>query len=466
MMKTDICVIGAGSAGLSVAAAAAQMGRKVVLIEKHLMGGDCLNFGCVPSKALIAAAHQAHAMRNSAAFGISPVEPVISGPGLNQHIHEIIAQIAPEDSQERFEGLGCHVIRAPAQFIDKTTLKAGSETIRARRFVIATGSRAFIPDIPGLASAPYLTNETIFSLTEIPEHLMVLGAGPIGVEIAQSYQRLGAKVTLIGRPKQILPKEDPELSAIIAEKLAAEGVTLKLGLEVKAVQPGLNLELSDGSMISGSHLLIAAGRRAVVENLGLEAAHIAYSEHGIVVDKAMRSSNRRIYAIGDVAGGPQFTHVANYHAGLFIRSALFCLPVRENRQILPRVTYCDPELAQIGLSEAEAQGLGLNFKVERWPFARNDRARAERQSAGLVKIIIGPRGKILGAGIAGPHAGDLLGPWILAISQGLKISALAGMVAPYPSLGEASRRAAMAHYAGLAQKPALRGFLQLLSWFG
>ncbi len=466
IIQADICVIGAGSGGLSVAAAAAQMGRQVVLIEKHKMGGDCLNYGCVPSKALIAAAHAAYAMRTSAAFGITPQEPQVSGPGLHKHIHEIIDKIAPDDSEERFTQLGCKVIRATARFVSPDMIEAGGQHIKARRFVIATGSSPAIPNLPGLDQVDFLTNESLFDLTEIPEHLLVLGAGPIGVEMAQAYARLGAKVSLIGRKPQILPREDAELAEIVAQSLKTDGVELYLNADAKAFGPGPEITLSDGRKISGSHILIATGRKACVDDLGLTAAGIAYDQTGIIVNAGLCTSNRRIFAIGDVIGGLQFTHVANYHAGLVIRRALFRLPAKENRQILPRVTFTDPELAQVGLTEAEARAKQVKFTIRSWPFAHNDRARAERQSQGMVKVLVGRGGRILGAGIAGPRAGDLIAPWVLAMSQGLKISALAGAVAAYPTLGEANRRAAMSHYAGLAQKPWLRKILRVLSWFG
>lgn len=468
-MKVDICVIGAGSGGLSVAAAAAQFGRKVVLIEKAAMGGDCLNHGCVPSKALIAAAHRAHVFENSAEFGISPVKPKISGKGLKAHIDGVIAAIAPDDSEERFTGLGCHVIRAAGRFIGPDTVEAGGEEIRARRFVIATGSRPFVPDIPGLAKIRHLTNETLFGLGEIPKHLLILGGGPIGLEMAQAFRRLGAQVTVIEQAPALLTRDDPELAAVVEARLVAEGVTILKSTRVIRALKGPVLEIAGEAgvrKIAGSHVLVAAGRRPNVTGLGLAEAGIGHTARGIAVDAGMRTTNRRVYAIGDVAGGLQFTHVANYHAGLVIRNALFRLPVRQKPEILPWVTYTDPELGQVGLTQAEAQSRNLPVTVTRWPLHRNDRARAMREDEGLIKVISAKNGRILGAGIAGPQAGELLAPWSLAVTQGMKLSQMASAVIAYPTLAEANRRAAMSHFAPLAAKPAIRRLIGFLSAFG
>ena len=468
-MKADICVIGAGSGGLSVAAAAAQFGRKVVLIEKGEMGGDCLNFGCVPSKALIAAAHRAHAFENSTSFGIAAAKPKISAVGLKAHIDGVIAAIAPDDSEERFTALGCHVIRAAGRFTGPQAVEAGGEEIRARRFVIATGSQAFVPDIPGLSKVAFLTNETLFQLAEIPQHLLILGGGPIGLEMAQAFRRLGAKVTLVQRGPHVLTRDDPELAAIVQARLEAEGVRLCKNTKVIRAFKGPVLEIAgkDGvEKIAGTHLLIATGRRPNLAGLGLAEAGIAHTAQAITVDAGMRTTNPRVYAIGDVTGGLQFTHVANYQAGLVIRNALFRLPVRQKTSLLPRVTFTDPELAQVGLTEAEAAAQGLEVHVTRWPLHRNDRARAMREDDGLIKVISDKKGRILGAGMTGPHAGEWLSFWSLAVTQGMKLSQVAATIIAYPTLAEASRRAAMSHFAPLASNPWVRRLIGFLSIFG
>ena len=460
----DIAVIGAGSGGLSVAAAAAQFGQKVVLFEKGEMGGDCLNYGCVPSKALLAAARQAQAMRSGAAMGIAPVEPQVDFAAVSAHVRRAIAAIAPHDSQERFEKLGVHVVRAAACFRDARSLEAAGEHFTARRMVIATGSRPAVPPIPGLSGVPYLTNETIFGIAALPSRLLVLGAGPIGLEMAQAHRRLGAAVTVV-EAQVPLAQDDPELTAVVLERLAAEGVEIIAGRKVTGVSQEagrISLSLEGGGTVTGSHLLVAAGRRPNVEDLGLEAAGIAFTARGITVDRGLRTTNRRAYAVGDVAGG-RFTHEAGYQAGIVIRNALFGLPARAGAP-MPHVTYTDPELAHAGMTEAEARARhGDRARLLRWPFSGNDRAQAEGRTDGLVKIIIGPRGRILGAGIVGPGAGDLIQPWILALNRGLRIGAMATPVLPYPTRGEAGRRAAVNYFQDFASNRLIRGVIRIVS---
>jgi len=451
VLHADLCIIGAGSGGLSVAAAGVQMGASVVLVEKHLMGGDCLNTGCVPSKALIAAAHAAAAVRGSGRFGVNGHEPAVDFAKVHAHVHGVIAAIAPHDSVERFEGLGVTVIQAPARFTGPEEMEAGGQRIRARRFVVATGSSAAIPPVPGLAEVPYLTNETVFGLTERPDHLLVLGGGPIGVELAQAFRRLGAAVTLVERGS-ILPKDEPEAVAVLRAALRREGVALIEGADVAAARRGANgveLELRGAdqpSVLRGTHLLVAAGRRPNIEGLGLDAAGIATTPLGITVDGRLRSTNRRVFAIGDVAGGPQFTHIAGYHAGIVIRNALFGLPAKVDYAALPWVTYADPELAHVGLTEAAAREAGDEVTTLSQPLSGNDRAQAERETEGLAKVVLGRRGRILGATIVAPRAGEMIGLWGLAIQKRLPIGAIAASLAPYPTLSEISKRAAGSFY--------------------
>jgi len=470
-LTPDICVIGAGSAGLSVAAGAAQLGAETVLIEAGKMGGDCLNYGCVPSKALLAAAHAAAAQRHADRFGVQAGEPAIDFRAVHDHIHGVIAAIAPHDSEERFSGLGVRVLRAQARFTGPREVIAVESRIRARRFVIATGSVPLVRPLPGLERAPYLTNETIFDLTERPRHLLVVGGGPIGVELAQAFRRLGAAVSVV-ELATLLPKDDPELTQIVRQRLLEEGVALHEHSRVTAVESTADgvavLTESDGNKtrIDGSHLLIAAGRRANIAGLELAAAGIAYTPTGITVDSHLRTSNRRVYAIGDAVGGLQFTHLAGYHAGIVIRHALFRLPARVNIGLVPWVTYCDPELAQIGLTETAARAAGHDVRVLRWPFAEDDRAQTERATAGLVKAVVTPRGRILGAAIVGRHAGELIQTWQLAMANGLKIGALATLVAPYPTLGEASKRAAGSFYTPQLFSKRTQRLVRFLRWFG
>ncbi len=468
-MIYDIAVIGAGSGGLSVAAAAAQFGRKVVLFEKGEMGGDCLNYGCVPSKSLIAAAKHAHDMRSSDKYGIASVEPRVNFKKVQAYVKSVIATIEPIDSVERFEKLGVNVVQAVAKFRDAKTLEADGNIYVAKRVVIATGSRASAPPIPGLADVAYLTNETIFENTILPKHLIIIGGGPIGMELGQAHRRLGADVTII-QSNTALSKDDPELTAIVIETLRREGVQILEHTEISKVsksKSGFSLDTVEHGTIKGSHLLVAAGRMPNIEGLNLEAAGIAYTKKGVTVDAGLRTTQKHIYAIGDVAGGLQFTHVAGYQAGLVIRNALFRLPIRNRTDIIPWVTYTSPELAHIGMSEATARKeFGENIKTIRWPFHDNDRAQTEGRTAGLVKAVIGKRGKILGVSIVGEGAGELIQTWVLAVSNGLKISSLASMVAPYPTRGEANRRVAVNYYAGLATNSYVRKLVQLLGYFG
>ena len=450
-IETDLCVIGAGSAGLAVAAGAAQMGAGVVLIEKGRMGGDCLNYGCVPSKSLIAAAKAAHAVRHAGRFGVDGHEPEIDFQAVHDHVKGVIAAIAPHDSQERFEGLGVRVIRAPARFVGPQEIEADGDRIRARRIVVATGSSPAVPPIPGLAEVPHLTNETVFDLTERPERLIVIGGGPIGCELAQAFRRLGAAVTVL-ELFSILPKDDPVAVAVVRAQLHADGIDLREQVEVEAVAADGNgiavtvKEMDGERRIQGSHLLVAAGRRANVDGLDLEAAGIDYGPKGITVDARLRTSNRRAYAIGDVVGGLQFTHVAAHHASVVIKNALFKLPAKVDDRAVPWVTYTEPELAQVGLIEGLARERGIAVQAVGWSFRENDRAQAERETAGFAKALVDRRGRIHGATIVGERAGELIQPWVLAMASGIKIGAIAQLIAPYPTFGEVSKRAAGSYY--------------------
>jgi pyruvate/2-oxoglutarate dehydrogenase complex dihydrolipoamide dehydrogenase (E3) component len=470
-LTPDICVIGAGSAGLSVAAGAVQLGAETVLIEAGRMGGDCLNYGCIPSKALLAAAHAAEAGRRAERFGIRTGEPVIDFRAVHDHVHGVIAAIAPHDSEERFAGLGVRVVRARARFTGSRELVAGDARVKSRRFVIATGSRPLVPPVPGLDRVPHLTNETVFDLTERPPRLLVLGGGPIGCELAQAFRRLGSAVSIV-EMATLLPKDDPELVDVIRRRLRDDGIALHERSKVVGVEPatgGLAVSIeTDGatSRVTGSHLLVAAGRRANFADLDLAAAGVAHTPSAIAVDARLRTTNRRIYAIGDAIGGLQFTHLAGYHAGIVIRNALFRWPARVDQRALPWVTYTDPELAQVGLTEAAARAAGHDIQVLRAPFAQNDRAQTERATDGLVKAVVTRRGRILGAAIVGPHAGELIHPWVLAIAGNLRIGTLATMIAPYPTLGEAGKRAAGSFYAPKLFNNRTRALVRFLRWFG
>ncbi|KQI67083.1 dihydrolipoamide dehydrogenase [Loktanella sp. 3ANDIMAR09] len=447
-IKTDLCVIGAGSAGLSVAAGAAQMGADVVLIEGHKMGGDCLNYGCIPSKALIASAKHAHAGINNQSYGVADVWPAVDYAAAKDHVQRVVDTIAPVDSQERFEGLGCTVIRENARFISDTEVQAGDTIITARRFVVATGSGPLVPPIDGLDSVTVHTNETIFDLRERPDHLLVIGGGPIGMEMAQAHRRLGCKVTVIEGAKA-MGKDDPELAAIVLDNLRAEGVEIIEDAKAERVsgdEGQITVHTSQGDF-TGSHLLMAVGRKVNVDRLDLEKGRVKYDRSGLKVDANLRSvTNKRVYAAGDVAGGLQFTHVAGYHGGQLVRALMFGLPAKARTDHIPWVTYTDPELAQVGLTEAQARKKhGAALTVVRSEFEHNDRANTELKTKGLIKVMV-VKGKPVGASIVGHMAGELIAMWSMAIANGLKMTAISNTVLPYPTYNEINKRAAGAYF--------------------
>ena len=430
-IRADLCVIGAGSGGLSIAAGAVQMGASVILIEQSRMGGECLNTGCVPSKALLAAAARGDDF--AAAY---------------DHMRQVIAAIEPHDSAERFRGLGVHVVFGKARFVAPRFLEVGDTSVTARRFIVATGSAPVVPSIPGLDTVPYYTNETLFDSAPEPSHLLVLGGGPVGVEMAQAYRRLGAEVTLVEKGR-LLGRDDPELAAIVRASLIADGVTIREKTPVTAVEGtgdgGVTLTCGSGDAnlrLAGSHLLVAAGRRPKIDGLGLEDAKVAINDGVPLVDRRLRTTNKRIFAIGDVVGPYRFTHTASYQARIVITNALFRLPARARYDAVPWVTYTDPELAHVGLSEAEARVKDQDVRILRFPFEENDRAIAEGATSGLIKVMATRRGRVLGASIVGEHAGELILPWVLAVKYRLGVGKLAQAIAPYPTLSEVSARAA------------------------
>ena len=468
--KFDLCVIGAGSGGLSVAAGAAQMGARVVLVEKGKMGGDCLNYGCVPSKALLSAAHKAHDMQDGKEFGIKQNGIDINFRSVHNHVHDVIEGIAPHDSVERFESLGVTVIKSKAKFMDARRVRAGSKIIMPRYTVIATGSSAAIPNIPGLADIDYLTNENVFDLTRAPRHIVIIGGGPLGVEMAQALKRLGSEVTIL-ESKRLLPKSDHELAEVVSAQLRKEGIRVVEETDIIQISQrrgGAVIHIVDGKSvrdIDASHVLVATGRRPNFDELDLDKAGILFSENGIEVDRRLRTTNKRVFAIGDVIGGTQQTHAAGYHAGIVIRNTLFRLPAKADLSVMPRAIYSSPEVAEVGLTESEASQIYSGVKSLKWNFDDNDRARAEREIEGLVKIVVSKRGKILGVGIVGKNAGDLITPWTLAMQEELKISSMANLIAAYPTRSEASKRAAGSFYSPALFGKGTRRLVRFLSMF-
>ncbi|NEX95093.1 FAD-dependent oxidoreductase [Caulobacter sp. 17J65-9] len=471
-MRADLAVIGAGSGGLSVAAGAAQLGLKVVLFEKGEMGGDCLNWGCVPSKALIAAADAAAAARSAERLGVR-AEPQVDFPAVMAHVRRAIETIAPHDSQARFEGLGVTVVREAARFTGPRTVESDSVCVTARKVVIAAGSHPRLPALPGLESVAYLTNETIFSLHELPARLLVLGAGPIGLELGQAFRRLGSEVVVVehGAP---LPREDRDLVEPLLEQLRLDGVERLSGaraVEVDHAPSGVALTVEVGGerrRLEGTHLLVAVGRKPALEGLGLEAAGVAYDAHGVHTDSMLRSvSNRAVFAVGDAAGRQLFTHVAGAHAGLVVRKALFAQSVDVERLVVPRVTYTDPEVAVVGLTEAQARAAyGDRVRVLTAPFSGVDRAVAEGDVRGFGKLVLDPRGKVLGAALVGRSAGELIHPWALALDAKLPLRAFTSFIAPYPTRGEIHKRLASAFYSPILFSGRTRALVSLLKRFG
>jgi len=465
----DICIIGGGSGGLSLAAGAAQLGAKIVLFEASKMGGDCLNSGCVPSKALLAAAKAAHYAKGAASMGIYGSAPKIDFAAVKAHLARVIDGIAPHDSIERFESLGVTVICEHASFTGRHEVASKNHNVRAKYFVIATGSQPAIPPIVGLADTDFYTNETIFADPKKPDHLVIIGGGPIGIEMAQAHVRLGVQVTVV-EALSVMARDDAELVARLRARLQADGVRFIEGIGVskmRQAQDSIGLTLGDGTRLMASHLLVATGRRAVTDGINLHAAGVDVGNAGIVTDRRLRTSNKRVFAIGDVTGRQQFTHVAAYHAGICLRNILFKLPAKIDDSAVPWVTYCDPELAHVGLTydDAVASWGADNVTVTIWDLADNDRARAELHSTGMVKATIHKNGQILGASILAPAAGEMIQPWILAIANRRKINSLATMIAPYPTYGEASKRAAGNFFTGKLFSPRTQKLVRFLLKF-
>lgn len=447
----DLAIIGGGAGGLSLAAGSAQLGLNVVLFESGKMGGDCLNYGCVPSKSLLAAAKIFYHLKQASRFGIHTQGLSLAFPQVMQHVHQVIANIAEHDSVERFESLGVRVIQSAGKFIAPDAMQVGNQIIHAKRFVIATGSSPFIPPIPGVDSVSYLTNETIFDLQEKPQHLIVIGGGPIGCELAQAFAMLGSKVTIL-EGLNILPKDDADCVAVIRQQLEEMNVTIYEQAKVQQIEanPDTGIIVSfeyqnEASTISGSHLLIATGRRANVDDLDLEKANVKYTPKGIEVNQRLQTSNKKIYAMGDVTGPYQFTHMTGYQAGIVLRNVVFKWPAKVNYNAVPWVTYTEPELAHVGLLATDAQKCP-DTQITEWHLKDNDRAQTERTLNGKIKIITDKKGRVLGATIVGPHAGELILPWVMAIREGKTLRSFTDVIAAYPTLSEISKRVAGEFY--------------------
>jgi pyruvate/2-oxoglutarate dehydrogenase complex dihydrolipoamide dehydrogenase (E3) component len=445
----DIGVIGGGAAGLTVTAGAAQAGAKTLLIEKEKkLGGDCLHYGCVPSKTLIRTAHVYHLMKNSKKFGLPGVDlPPVDFREVADRIQSVIDTIQQHDSEERFCKLGAKVEFGEPAFEDEHSIRLNGRTISAKNWVLSTGSSPATPPIEGLNETDYITNKEIFSLDHLPRSLIVLGAGPIAIEMAQAFCRLGSKVTVVQRSNQILSKEDKDMADTVMEVLQSEGVTFYLNSSVLGVRDlGDEKEVSikggtnQKTQLRGEKILVAMGREANMEGIGLEGLGIEVSKKGIKVDKRLRTAQKHIYAAGDVTGQYQFTHAAGYEGGVVFTNAIFHLPRKVDYTFLPWCTYTDPELASIGMNEKAAEAAGEEYSVWTEEFKDNDRSLAEGERVGKIKMILDGKEKPLGVQILGPQAGELLSEWVAVLNGKMKLSTLASAVHPYPTLAEINKR--------------------------
>jgi pyruvate/2-oxoglutarate dehydrogenase complex dihydrolipoamide dehydrogenase (E3) component len=449
LARYHLVVLGAGTAGLVTAAGAAGLGAKVALVERSLMGGDCLNVGCVPSKAVIASASAAAAMRRAGEFGVGSVGGIaVDFPAVMERMRRLRAGIASHDGARRFTDLGIDVFLGEARFASPTEVEVGGQTLRFARAVVATGGRATVPPIPGLAAAGFRTNETIFNLTELPRRLAVVGGGPIGCELAQAFSRLGSQVTIVQKHTQFLPREDREAAELLLRTFLEEKIGVRLDAKVE------HIELRDGEKLlqvtrNGSReilvvdeILLAAGRQPNIEGLGLEAAGVAFTKRGVTVDDHLRTTNRRVYAAGDVALDHKFTHLADATARIVIQNALFPVQRKASGLTLPWCTYTDPEIAHVGLSPDQARERGLSAEEVTVPFSEVDRARLTGETDGFARLLVETKkGRILGATIAGAQAGELISEVSVAMAGGVTLGALAGVIHPYPTLAEVLRKA-------------------------
>lgn len=469
----DIAIVGAGAAGLVSASGAAQLGLNVVLIEANDMGGECLNSGCVPSKAILAAAHAAKQASGNASMGIEAAGAVkVDFPAVMAHVRAAITAIEPKDSQARFEGLGATVLRDWAKFTGPQTLEVGGETIRFKQAVIATGSSPMVPPIEGIDTVEYLTNETLWGLKELPKHMLIIGGGAIGSEMSQAFRLLGADVSLF-EMGTLLGRVDPDAAALVRAQFEEDGIDVHEKTSVTSVTTlpdgrialGYEKDGETGEVI-GSHLLVAAGRTVKTDHLGLEAAGVERGRRGIAVDKRLRTSNKKIYAVGDCNGQYQLTHAAGNEAGQFIKSALFKLPTGISRSAMVHVTFTQPEVAQAGMTQAEArEAHGADIEVLIAGYDDNDRAIAEGKTKGAAKLVLSSKGKVLGASITGAHAGELIHMWALAISKGLTPRDLSSYIAPYPTFSEINKALVGAYFQDRLFAPKTRTLVRFLNWF-
>jgi len=448
--RYNLVVLGAGTAGLVAAAGAAGLGARVALVERRLMGGDCLNFGCVPSKAILRAAHVAALVREAEGYGVAvDGPPRVDFAAVMARMRRLRAALSPTDSASRFRGLGVDVYFGDARFAGPDTVLVEGRQLRFSRAVIATGSHAATLPVPGLDATGFLTNETVFSLTDLPRRLLVIGAGPIGCELAQAFRRLGSEVAIVSLDPRLLPREDPDAAAILTSRFEREQIGLHLGarlVRVEAGREGKVIVFDRGrgeERVAGDVILLAVGRVPDVEGFGLEAAGVRHERAGVIVDDRLRTTNRRIYAAGDVCSSYKFTHAADATARIVIENALFFGRKTASALVIPWCTYTDPEIAHVGWTEAEARERGQDVATFTVPLAEVDRAVLEGGTEGFARLHLERRrGRILGATLVARHAGETIGEVVLAMTAGLGIDALGRTIHPYPTVADALRRTA------------------------
>jgi pyruvate/2-oxoglutarate dehydrogenase complex dihydrolipoamide dehydrogenase (E3) component len=471
LLTPDLCIIGAGPGGLSAAAKAASYGVPVVMIERGRMGGQSLNDGGIALKALLAAAKRYHEIKNAWNFGVKAADFSVNHREVADYVESAVRAAAPNMSAERYNGLGVDIVKASARFTDASTVAAGDYEIKARRFIIATGSAPLLPPIPGLDRIPFFTNETVFLHKHRIPHLLIAGGGAAALEFAQAYKRLGSDVTVVAAGP-VLPRDDPELRNYLLKCLKEEGVRVLENARIERIEPfGSNVQavfamLGKSYSIEGTHVLLSMGRTPNVADLNLDAAGIKFNERGILASQGMRTTNKKVYAIGDVTGETELAHAAEHHAAVAIKNALFQLPARSNHETMPWAAFTDPEMAHVGMTEEVARSRHGRLTILRWPYGENDRAQAERLTGGFVKVIASRHGQILGAGIVGAQAAELIQMWSLAMQKGIPLAAMASIVSPYPTLAGMNKRAAESYLMPRAQSALMRRVIGLLAKFG
>ena len=467
----DIGILGGGAAGLTVAAGASQFGAKTLLIEKgKALGGDCLHYGCVPSKTLIRTAQVYHLMMNAKRFGLPDADArPVDYRNVARRIQAVIDIIQKHDSEERFCKLGVKVKFGNAAFIDEHAVRLNGDTYSAKNWVISTGSSPAIPAIAGINSTPYITNKEIFSLDSLPKFMIVIGAGPVAIEMAQAFSRLGTKVTVVQRSDQILSKEDKDIADLLMDVLVSEGVIVHLnagvvGTKDLGIEKEVVIKNVEGRLLNlrADMILVALGREANLKGLGLEGLSVGSDKKGLKVDSRMRTNHKHIYAAGDVTGEYQFTHAAGYEGGIVLSNAILHLPRKADYTYLPWCAYTDPELARIGMNEKQAKEAGIEYSVWTEEFRANDRSLAEGEEIGKIKMLLNKKEKPIGIQILGPQAGELVNEWVAIMNGGVKLSTMASAVHPYPTLAEINKRVVGNYFSGRIFSDKVRKTLRFL----